>query len=239
MRRRRRAARFTQKVGRGTRPLPGVVDPFPTADERRAAIAASAKPHLTLLDAAGNTGRHKLVSIVDILGGNYSDEVRARAKKNLAHDAETDAVPSDVVKELEKAQKQIDDQKARRLRTPIRARSDYVTVVVDPFNVFDMRPAPARGYDSGKTLSPAQLRIFRDIMGLDPAKYSYGQQRQLLNEQFRRWNRKQPAMIHGRLVGPADGPATDKQHAVPRMERRVDARHDEGAGEQGDLNDQG
>lgn len=208
-------ARFTQKVGRGTRPLAGLVDPLPTAEERRAAIAASAKPKLTLLDAAGNTGRHKLVSIVDILGGDRSDEVRARAKRNIAKATEATGLPSDVAKELEKAQKQIDEQTARKLRTPIRGRSDYVTVVVDPFNVFGMQPAPVRGYDSGKTLSEKQLRVIR-LMGVDPEKYSYGQLKQLLNAQFKRWHEKKPALIHGRLVGSMEGPASEGQQRVLR-----------------------
>jgi len=41
---------YRQMVGRGTRVLPGVVDGLPTPAERRAAIAASAKPDLLILD---------------------------------------------------------------------------------------------------------------------------------------------------------------------------------------------
>ena len=66
-----------QMVGRGTRPLPGVVDGPPTAAERRAAIAASGKPDMLLLDFVGNSGRHELVNAIDLLGEDVTaDEVR-------------------------------------------------------------------------------------------------------------------------------------------------------------------
>ena len=60
---------------RGTRPLHGVVDCHDNADDRLAAIANSDKPQLEVLDFVGNAGRLKLISIADILGGNYSDDV--------------------------------------------------------------------------------------------------------------------------------------------------------------------
>ena len=41
---------------------------------RSAAIAASSKPYVTILDFVGNAGRHKLVHTADILGGEFSDE---------------------------------------------------------------------------------------------------------------------------------------------------------------------
>lgn len=61
---------YSQQLGRGTRTIPGLVDNIPTAEGRRDAIAASAKPWLTVLDFVGNS-RHKIMSAVDVLGGNY------------------------------------------------------------------------------------------------------------------------------------------------------------------------
>ena len=71
---------YCQMLGRGTRPLPGVVDGPPTPEARLAAIAASAKPDLLVLDIAGNAGRHDLVSAIDMLVDvteQESEEVRA------------------------------------------------------------------------------------------------------------------------------------------------------------------
>jgi len=74
-------ALYTQMAGRGTRTLPGVVDQWDNADDRRVAIAESAKPNLELIDFVGNAGRHKLVTGVDILGGRYDEETIRRVKE--------------------------------------------------------------------------------------------------------------------------------------------------------------
>src|SRR5690606_7555906 len=66
-------ALYSQCIGRGTRPLNGLVDGLDTADERRAAIAGSAKPNVLVLDFVGNSGRHKLVHATDVLGVDYDD----------------------------------------------------------------------------------------------------------------------------------------------------------------------
>jgi superfamily II DNA or RNA helicase len=69
-------ALYTQIVGRGTRPLPGVIDGLLTVDERLAAIAASRKPFCTVLDFVGASGRHKLISLVNVLGDAYPEDLR-------------------------------------------------------------------------------------------------------------------------------------------------------------------
>jgi len=75
---------YTQIIGRGTRPLPSVVDGVDPATARRGAIAASAKADCLVLDFVGNAGRHKLVNCIDVLGGaNLSDEQRDAANAIL------------------------------------------------------------------------------------------------------------------------------------------------------------
>lgn len=61
---------FTQMVGRGTRVQPGVLDGMndATGAERRAAIAASAKPNCVVIDAADNAGKHEIATVPTILG---------------------------------------------------------------------------------------------------------------------------------------------------------------------------
>lgn len=66
--------RMAQMAGRGTRPRDGCVDPWPTAELRKMAIAASPKPDLLVLDPCGVTDQHSLVSISDIYDGKYSGE---------------------------------------------------------------------------------------------------------------------------------------------------------------------
>lgn len=77
-------AKYTQMGGRGTRVLPGTVDHIGGVDgasERRALIAASAKRDMVMLDFVGNSGKHTLCTIEDVLGGKYTEHERAEAKR--------------------------------------------------------------------------------------------------------------------------------------------------------------
>ena len=71
---------YAQALGRGTRPLAGVVDGVAEATARRLAIKQSAKPHCDVLDFVGNSGRHALVHAEDVLFGSvdpdYLDDIR-------------------------------------------------------------------------------------------------------------------------------------------------------------------
>lgn len=118
---------YTQMLGRGTRPLPGVVDGPATAEARRAAIAASAKPHVLVLDFVGNS-RHKLVSSVDVLGGNYDIETRELVRERAGRQA-----VADVSGELRKARAEIELRREQERRRDIKARVGYTTEKVDPF----------------------------------------------------------------------------------------------------------
>lgn len=76
-------ALYAQMVGRGTRVLPGTVDHLhgrERATDRRAAVAASAKPDMVILDFVGNSGKHALATVEDVLGGNYTEEEVSEAK---------------------------------------------------------------------------------------------------------------------------------------------------------------
>jgi superfamily II DNA or RNA helicase len=79
-----RAAKV-QRLGRFLRPSADAnVDACATAEERRAAIAASSKPNAVWIDLKFNfTGANTLVTPADLLGGSYSDKERASAKKAL------------------------------------------------------------------------------------------------------------------------------------------------------------
>lgn len=78
---------YAQQVGRGTRPLPGIVDGLSSPDERRAAIANSDKPHVDVIDFAGNTGEHKLMGVPSLLLKDGEDpEVASRATALMRED---------------------------------------------------------------------------------------------------------------------------------------------------------
>jgi len=153
-------ALFAQMVGRGLRVLPDTVDGLESAGARKDAISQSSKRDLTVLDFAGNSGRHRLISVADILGGDYSDPVVARARKNLE-----EAEEGDVLSELEQAQREIEEEAHRRfeerLRKGVKARAWYRSESVDPFDILAMCPVRERGWNMGVPLSEKQESLLR------------------------------------------------------------------------------
>jgi hypothetical protein len=162
-----------------------------TADRRCASIAASKKPSALIVDFVGNSGRHKLMTTADILGGNVSDEASARAAKKCK-DAGTDVdmraaleLAEDEIRAEMEARKR--EEEARRAK--LMARAKYTTKTINPFDTLDMTPQADRGWDKGKVLSDKQ----RDLLlrqGIDPAGMNYAAAKQVLNELFRRWDSK-------------------------------------------------
>ena len=196
-------ALYAQMAGRGTRPADDIASELAgmgSSEERRNAIANSRKPFCEILDFAGNSGRHKLVNAVDILGGRVSDEAIEMAREKI-REANGPVNVQEVLKEMEETKREMDERKAREaaMRDKIRAKASFSTVDVNPFDVFHIQPVKARGWDRSKTLSEKQ----RDILlkqGIDPDGMPYGQARQLLNEVFRRWNRKLSSFKQARIL---------------------------------------
>ena len=181
-------SKYSQMVGRSTRPLPGIVDLYETPEERRAAIAASAKPHCLIVDFCGNSGKHKLVSTADILGGKFTDEEIARAEKRVKEKQGS----ADMTEELELAREELEAQKqeAIKQRAKIIAKARFSLVSVDPFDILQIEPERERGWDRGKTLSPKQ-NAFLLKNGINPAERSYHANKQILVELFSRMELKQ------------------------------------------------
>lgn len=126
---------YTQVLGRGTRTLPGVIDPFAegTADQRRLAIAESGKPDMLALDFVGNSGRHKIVTSYDVLGGKWGAPAREYAKKTA--EEEGSAMPVDVALERAEAEMALEQfvMVERQRRARIKARAEWREREVSPF----------------------------------------------------------------------------------------------------------
>lgn len=182
---------YAQMCGRAMRPLPGLVDDHPLPEARRNAIASSLKPHMTILDFVGNSGRHKLITSAHILGGRVSehavDVVVGRAKDK--------ATAVDVSKELEeeeerqrkKAEEQRKLEAARKAK--LVAKVKYNLRPVNPFDTLDLMPVRDRAWDDGKSLTEKQKHILL-TQGIDPDSMPFAQGRQILIEIFRRWDKK-------------------------------------------------
>ena len=186
-------ALYAQMAGRATRPhetiahrLNGVM----VAPLRRAMIARSIKPGCLIVDFVGNSGKHKLMTTADILGGNVSDE----ALDSAISLARKSGKPMRMDKTIEEEEKRIAEMKAKRLaeearKAGLKGKATYKTQSIDPFDIFKIKPiTKERDWDKGKVLSEGQRRILREKMGLNPDAYTYAQARQLLDAQFKVWN---------------------------------------------------
>lgn len=185
-------ALYTQQIGRCMRPLPGVVDGPETPELRKQAIANSPKKSALVIDFVGNSGRHKLVSSADILGGKVSDEAIAKAIETAKAKGTavriSDALDEEEAKLRKAAEERRLQEEARKSRLVAKVR--FSTKQVNPFDLFQIAPVTKdRGWDQGKVLSEKQKGVLLKV-GVNPDDMPYAQAKQILNEQFRRWNLK-------------------------------------------------
>lgn len=120
-----------QMAGRATRVLPGVVDHLDgkeLAEERRQAIASSAKPDMVVLDFVGNS-KHPLVTVTDILGGNYEPAEVEAAKKRVRDGELVD--PQVMLREARQRElERLARQTKSRVKSSVRS--------FDPFRVYSL-----------------------------------------------------------------------------------------------------
>jgi superfamily II DNA or RNA helicase len=185
-------ALYEQMVGRSVRPhadIAHALNDVADAQARVALIAASPKPFAEVVDLAGNAGRHKLVTVADVLGGDYSEDVRARAAKKARKDA-ANGVPADVAELLrlskeeldtEQRKKQLAEDRERDRRARVVAQVDYRTTPVDPFDLYDVKPPRERTYERLKPPTEGQVR-FLDRYGIDASKTSAGEAGRLIEQ---------------------------------------------------------
>lgn len=158
-------ALYAQMIGRGTRPLTGTVhDGLPTPELRKEAIALSRKPILTVLDFKGNSGRHKLVTTADILGGRMSLEAKALAIKRIEEKGE-----GRMMDELAKAEEDIKNRIEQMKRAGIRGQAVFQETFVDPFDVFSRRAEKWKGHVQTRPLTEKQRKRLTSA-GYDPDK---------------------------------------------------------------------
>ena len=156
---------FVQCVGRGTRPLPGVIDAAGgTATERRAAINASDKPYCEIFDFVGNSGRHKLVNIFDVLAGEHPGPILKRAQEIAAQSDEAVDIDEAIAlaREEEAREQERVELENQAKRAKLRASVKYSAKTFDPFNTLDISapvessPEPAT---DGQISFLAKLRV--------------------------------------------------------------------------------
>lgn len=157
-------SRYAQQIGRGTRPLPGIVDGLDGPEARRQAIAASAKPHCLILDFTGvNSSRHKLITAIDILGGKISEE----AKELALREAEDTGRPGDLREALaaaEALEKILNEERQRKAMASTGGLTAKATVslhYVDPFDMFQKRAEKYKNHSQRQLSAKQRLRLLR------------------------------------------------------------------------------
>lgn len=153
-------ALYAQMLGRGTRPLPGVVDGIDDREARRAAIAASSKPFLRVFDLTGNPGRHRLVTPADILGGKYDDDaVRAASARVLAGEVDVSEALEEARQERESEEEKRTIAKVNDARARIVSMVRYIIREVDLFDDGCAVVGVDRAYKRGTPPTERQIAV--------------------------------------------------------------------------------
>lgn len=99
-----------QMKGRGCRPLRGLVNDTMTAEERKAAIAASEKATCMIIDLVGATGLGDCASTAHIFANGKPDEVIERANDNMRKKPDES---HDVGEEIRRAEKELSEEREK------------------------------------------------------------------------------------------------------------------------------
>lgn len=186
-------ALYAQMAGRGTRPAAEIAADLGNhdAEERCALIASSVKSECLIVDFVGNSGKHKLMTTTDILGGKFDedDEDEAEARRMVAEKCRESGEELDTLEALEKARAEIVERKLTDAakRKFIQAYARYTVTSVNPFDVFDLPAVDAKARMTNRIkLSWKQADILRRKLKVEPDTLSPSEGRALLDEYFRR-----------------------------------------------------
>lgn len=151
---------YAQCAGRGLRILDGKAD-------------------CLLIDFVGNSGKHELVKALDLmLEGTWDDEVVAKARDIIEAQGMDGVLADDA---LARAQKEIDDKRAREAAKRLKIQATRVKRVVteiDPFAMLDVEnPESATPWAARYRAEPSEKQIaFLEKKGIaEPAKLSKAQ----------------------------------------------------------------
>ncbi len=133
---------YCQMIGRGTRIFHG-------------------KDHLLVLNFAGNHGRHRLITPLDVLGGKHSQEVvdmaAKRQKPGVTEDPE--ALLERMQQEVAARDAKILKEEERKRRAFMIARATYETQEVDPFAALGIRKPPEDDGDFTRRVPASKKQI--------------------------------------------------------------------------------
>jgi len=195
-------ALYVQMVGRGTRSTPDAdIDRPDLADDpegRKSAIGRSRKPTVDVIDFTGNCGKHKLVTMMDVLGGDYEADVVSRAAKKI----KSDGGAYDPERALAEAQHEM-----RQERMALAAVA-YAQQIVDPFDLLDVTPyREAPWHQNRKPTDKMQAMLERNGIKV-PADMTFTEARRLIDAIIERRDKqlctvRQAKQLRKRGIDPA------------------------------------
>jgi superfamily II DNA or RNA helicase len=193
-------ALYCQMLGRGTRTLPGTIDGIDGSEERRIAIASSAKPCVEVLDFLGNSGRHQLVHAGDVLGGDMNEGTVKRMKKSSEKKGLGEAV--DVLEMLDHAERErIKAEEAKR-RIHVVGRAKFTTQDIDPFDRLGIVPRSVPWWQRNIPATEKQ-RAMLERNGIITKDLDTGKASQLIEALMSRPSPKQAWVLRQAGIDPA------------------------------------
>lgn len=190
---------YAQMIGRGMRALTGVLhEGLLDSDSRKSAIANSLKPKLLVLDFAGNSGRHKLITTADILGGKISDEARERAIQKITESGKAINITDAMLEAEAHLHREIEEAKKRDAakRANLTAKAQIALTYVDPFDAIQRNAQKWRSFKQHHPLSAKQRQlIIRN--GGDPDAMSVDEGVRFLNAKFSISDNQRTVLLRG------------------------------------------
>ena len=197
---------YAQMSGRAIRPLDEIaheLNDMEDAEARRTMIKASRKPRCEIIDYVGNSGKHKLITTADILGGKVSEKAIDLAVRKAKENGEP--VRMDEALDAAETEVQAEEKAEAMRRARLTARAKWEAQNIDPFDTFQIQPARDRGWDKNRKLSEKQMAMLAK-QGIDASKMPFSQGKQLINELFRRWDSNLCSFKQAKLLRKYDLP---------------------------------
>jgi type I site-specific restriction endonuclease len=155
------------------------------------------KSDCLVVDLVG-ASRHKLVTAVDLLGGDFTAEVVEEAHRRVDEQAEAGEAP-DVLGELLAAE-QIKDELERQRRIKVLAEAKLKTKTIDPFITADLPERAVPDWWEGDPVTAKQTETLKKN-GVPLAGLDYGRAKQLCDEIARRASEGECSFKMARILG--------------------------------------
>lgn len=182
---------YSQWVGRATRPHESIahkLDQCAADAVRRILIERSCKPKCTIIDFVGNSGKHKLISTADILGGDVSPD----AIKEAVEEARRHGRPVRMDKSVEEQEKIVKERKKKEAdeaakKAALKLEVKYSTNVVDPFNLKSASPTQPKSVADTKKKPSEPMKTLLRKGGINPDSMTYAEAHQSIGLLKARW----------------------------------------------------